>query len=164
MDKLGRKNGILIHHIVGISGAALVLVAAFVHTPVCLMIARFLFGIQGGMSCSVIPAYLSEISPPSLRGKIGVVHQACLTIGIVVAQVLGLRQLLGNLTLWPYLLASPIVPALIGTILLLLILPETPQALIERNKAGRGGSQEAARKCNHNLRFHLTSCIFFPKR
>jgi hypothetical protein len=47
------------------------------------------------MTCTIVPTYLSEISPTALRGRTGVVHQLMITIGILIAQFLGLRQLLG---------------------------------------------------------------------
>lgn len=47
------------------------------------------------MSCSLIPTYLAEISPSGLRGQTGVIHQLFITIGILVAQTLGFRQVLG---------------------------------------------------------------------
>lgn len=97
MDKLGRKTGILIHHMFSIVASILILLSAFFHYPTPLIFARFLFGIQGGMSCTFIPTYLSEIAPHDLRGRTGIVHQLCITIGIVVAQLFGLRQILGRI-------------------------------------------------------------------
>lgn len=141
MDKVGRKTGILIHHMFGIAASILIIISKFFHYPVCLMIARFLFGVQGGMSCTFIPTYLSEISPAALRGQTGVIHQLCITIGIMIAQLFGLRQILGSLDLWHYLLAMPIIPAVIGAIVLVLFLPESPRALIGKNP-------KSAEKCN----------------
>jgi hypothetical protein len=40
--------------------------------------------------------YLMEISPNRLRGAMGAVHQLGLTGGILVAQILGLKQFLGK--------------------------------------------------------------------
>ncbi len=40
--------------------------------------------------------YLMEISPTSLRAAMGAVHQLGLTGGILVAQILGLKQILGK--------------------------------------------------------------------
>ena len=48
-----------------------------------------------GMACGLIPTYLYEVSPKQLRGSTGVLQQLFLTIGILVSQVLGFRQLLG---------------------------------------------------------------------
>jgi hypothetical protein len=40
--------------------------------------------------------YLGELSPKNLRGALGVIPQLFITIGILVAQVFGLRNLLAN--------------------------------------------------------------------
>ena len=96
MDWLGRKSGIILHHMVSVIAATLVIASAIFESPVCLMVSRLLFGIQGGMSCTLVPTYLAEISPAALRGRTGVVHQLCITIGILVAQVFGLDYILGK--------------------------------------------------------------------
>ena len=98
LDMLGRKKGILFNALFSLVGAVLVFVAPYAHSPVCLMVSRLLFGIQGGMCCSLVPIYLSEIAPASLRGIIGAVPQLFITLGILVAQVLGFNELLGKLS------------------------------------------------------------------
>lgn len=55
-----------------------------------------------------------------------------------------INEFLGSPTLWAYLVAFPGVFALIGAIVLLLFLPETPRALIIKIDG-----KEAARKCKH---------------
>ena len=67
------------------------------------------------MSCCLIPIYLSEISPPAQRGRIGVVHQLFITIGFFVAQLLSFRCILGAPELWNYFLSIPFFPSLIGS-------------------------------------------------
>lgn len=42
--------------------------------------------------------YLGELAPKNLRGALGIVPQLFITIGILCAQVLGIRQILGNNT------------------------------------------------------------------
>lgn len=86
------------------------------------------------MCCGLIPTYLTEISPSALRGATGVFHQLFITIGILVSQVLGFRQLLGTQKLWQFLLAMPIVPGILGSVLLLLFLNEPPKILLSQNK------------------------------
>ena len=69
--------------------------------------------------------YLGELAPKNLRGGLGVVPQLFITIGILVAQIFGLRSLLANeegklktpldhspLSAWTFLwaaLSSPVV-------------------------------------------------------
>ena len=147
LDILGRKKGILFHNLFPIIGGILVFCSYYFKSPICLIISRFLFGVQGGMSCSLIPTYLSEISPASLRGQTGVAHQLCLTIGILIAQILGFKEILGNQYLWHILLAMPLVPALAGNLSLLLFFSETPKALLLTNN-----DPDSARKVLRLLR------------
>lgn len=42
--------------------------------------------------------YLGELAPKNLRGALGIVPQLFITVGILCAQVLGIRQILGNNT------------------------------------------------------------------
>ena len=146
-DYFGRKKGIIFHHVFTVSGAVLVLIAPYVKTPECVIVSRFIYGIQGGMTCGLIPTYLSEISPAKLRGATGVMHQLCITIGILIAQTLGFRQLMGTADLWHFLLALPLVPCLIGTVGLLLFFPESPRALLINN-----GDENAATEALKRLR------------
>lgn len=86
------------------------------------------------MACTLVPTYLSEVAPGNLRGQAGVLHQLFITIGILLAQMLGFKEILGTNELWHFLLAGPIVPALLGSTLLLFLFPETPKALILKNR------------------------------
>jgi SP family facilitated glucose transporter-like MFS transporter 1 len=133
LDFFGRKRGILFHYIFTLIGSILTFIAPLINSPECVMLSRFFFGIQGGMACGLVPTYLSEISPSSLRGQTGVIHQLCLTIGILVAQTLGFRQFLGTDNLWHYLLAMPIVPAILGGLVMIFFVPESPRALLIDN-------------------------------
>ena len=63
--------------------------------PILVKIGRFFQGIQGGMCCSLVPTYLSEIAPSKLRGQTGVVHNVLLTFGLLFSQVLGFDNILG---------------------------------------------------------------------
>jgi len=56
---------------------------------------RISFLISGAGS-GLVPMYLTEIAPVNIRGAMGVLHQLALTCGILVSQLLGLRQLLGQ--------------------------------------------------------------------
>jgi MFS transporter, SP family, solute carrier family 2 (facilitated glucose transporter), member 1 len=150
-DYLGRKKGIIFHYIFVLVGGVLVLIAPYINSPECVVVSRFLFGVQGGMSCGLIPTYLSEISPAGLRGATGVIHQLGITCGILVAQTLGFRQLLGTAPLWHFLLALPLVPCFLGAVLLLLFFPESPRALLINNR-----DEESARKALISLR-HTTN-------
>jgi hypothetical protein len=54
LDYLGRKNGVLFNCFFGLIASVVVFIGPYLKSPVCLMISRLLFGIQGGMACSIV--------------------------------------------------------------------------------------------------------------
>lgn len=52
-----------------------------------LIIGRFIVGVYSGLSTGFVPMYVEEISPTSLRGALGTLHQLGVVIGILMAQV-----------------------------------------------------------------------------
>ncbi|XP_062821328.1 solute carrier family 2, facilitated glucose transporter member 11-like isoform X2 [Anolis carolinensis] len=70
-----------------------------------ILLARFLFGVGIGISFSIHPQYVGEISPKRLRGFANATVAIFLTLGKVAGQVAGLREVLGGASLWPLLLA-----------------------------------------------------------
>jgi hypothetical protein len=55
-----------------------------------------LYALVPGLVTSTIPMYLTEISPLSIRGAMGVLCPLGITVGVLVAQILGLKSVLGN--------------------------------------------------------------------
>ncbi|VDQ04058.1 unnamed protein product [Trichobilharzia regenti] len=60
---------------------------------------------NSGAYTVVAPNYLSEIAPLSSRGAAGTMNQFVIVFAILLSQILGLSQVMGTETLWPYLLA-----------------------------------------------------------
>jgi len=83
--------------------------------------------------------YLTEIAPVNIRGAMGVLHQLALTIGILISQLLGLRQILGREETWPLLLACSAVP-FISCVCVLPFYPDSPRWLLVK----KGNEEEAA--------------------
>ncbi len=54
LDYLGRKKGILFNCLFGMIASVIVFISLYLKSPVCLMISRLLFGIQGGMACTLM--------------------------------------------------------------------------------------------------------------
>uniref|UniRef100_A0A8C8SVT1 Major facilitator superfamily (MFS) profile domain-containing protein n=1 Tax=Pelusios castaneus TaxID=367368 RepID=A0A8C8SVT1_9SAUR len=97
VNKCGRKGTLLINNIFSIVPAILMGTSKVAKTFEVIILSRIIVGICAGLSSNVVPMYLGEISPKNLRGAIGVVPQLFITIGILVAQILGLTSILGNL-------------------------------------------------------------------
>jgi MFS family permease len=81
-DKLSRKYSIVLAAIIFIIGGVLQ-TAAVNYTM--LTFARFFGGLGVGMLSMVAPLYISEISPPEIRGTLLVLEELSIVTGIVIA-------------------------------------------------------------------------------
>ncbi|XP_057764655.1 sugar carrier protein C-like [Salvia miltiorrhiza] len=134
--KLGRKLSMLLGGVLFCAGA---LINGFAYAVWMLILGRLLLGAGIGFANQSVPLYLSEMAPYKYRGALNIGFQLSITIGILAANVLnyGFAQIKGGWG-WRLSLGGAMVPALIITVGSL-ILPETPNSLIER------GQQDKAR-------------------
>lgn len=110
---------------------------------------RIISGIGIGIASNISPMYLSEVSPPAVRGKFVAIYQLAIVLGILSAQianwqiadpVLPGEDMLNSWngqTGWRWMLWAPAFPAILY-LLLIFILPESPRWLISKasyNKA-----------------------------
>ncbi len=99
-DILGRRGFLIYNSIPLILGALLGLLAGFVKVRLlfllCLLGHRFLVGLHNGVAAGVGSMYLTEIAPLARRGMIGTLHQLAITVGILIAQVVGFKGLFGT--------------------------------------------------------------------
>ncbi|XP_033084373.1 solute carrier family 2, facilitated glucose transporter member 5 isoform X2 [Trachypithecus francoisi] len=96
VNKFGRKGALLFNNIFSIVPAILMGCSKVAKSFELIIISRLLVGICAGLSSNVVPMYLGELAPKNLRGALGVVPQLFITVGILVAQIFGLRNLLAN--------------------------------------------------------------------
>ncbi|KAL3627632.1 Transcription factor stp1 [Castilleja foliolosa] len=136
--KLGRKLSMLLGGVLFCAGA---LLNALAQSLWMLIVGRILLGFGIGFANQSVPLYLSEMAPYRYRGALNLGFQMSTTIGILAANVLnyGFAKM-KNGQGWRYSLGGAMVPALIIAIGSL-ILPETPNSLIER-----GNPNEAREK------------------
>lgn len=126
---LGRKNTLLANNAFAISAALLMACALQAGAFEMLIVGRFIMGIDGGVALSVLPMYLSEISPKEIRGSLGQVTAIFICIGVFTGQLLGLPELLGKESTWPYLFGVIVIPAVVQLVSLP-FLPESPRYLL----------------------------------
>ncbi|XP_029011024.1 solute carrier family 2, facilitated glucose transporter member 1a [Betta splendens] len=146
VNKLGRRGTLLFNNVFSIVPAVMMGASEVAKCFEMIILARFIVGICAGLSSQVVPMYLGELAPKNLRGAIGIIPQLFITIGILSAQVLGLREILGNREGWTLLLGLTGIPAAIE-LLMLPFCPESPRyTLIQR------GDETRAKKALQRLR------------
>ncbi|XP_072921482.1 solute carrier family 2, facilitated glucose transporter member 11-like isoform X3 [Hemitrygon akajei] len=127
--KFGRKRTLLIINIFILAGSTLMGASKLAGIFELLIVGRFLVGLHSGVSLCVQPLYLGEIAPKAWRGAIVMGISIFLTLGILIGQVIGQRELLGREQYWHILLSTTCVPALLQ-LLLLPWCPESPRYLL----------------------------------
>ncbi|KAH6776043.1 sugar transporter 1 [Perilla frutescens var. hirtella] len=136
--KLGRKLSMLFGGVLFCAGA---LINGFAQAVWMLIVGRILLGFGIGFANQSVPLYLSEMAPYKFRGALNIGFQLSITIGILVAEVLNYAffKIKGGWG-WRLSLGGAMVPALIITVGSL-VLPETPNSMIERGQTDEARSK-----------------------
>uniref|UniRef100_A0A670JCZ1 Major facilitator superfamily (MFS) profile domain-containing protein n=1 Tax=Podarcis muralis TaxID=64176 RepID=A0A670JCZ1_PODMU len=94
-----------------------------------ILLGRLLYGFNAGLGVCIQGQYLAEISPKHLRGLTNVTIAVLANLGKFLGQLTGLRELLGTESLWPFLLASSGILALL-LLITVPFFPESPSYLL----------------------------------
>nr|XP_025977856.1 solute carrier family 2, facilitated glucose transporter member 9 [Dromaius novaehollandiae] len=125
----GRKCTLLLNNVFAVVAALLMSLSSLAGSFEMLVLGRMIMGVDAGISLSALPMYLSEISPKEIRGSLGQVTAIFICIGVFTGQVLGLPEIFGKESRWPYLFGMIFVPSLIQVVVLP-FLPESPRYLL----------------------------------
>lgn len=110
---------------------------------------RFLGGLAFGAASVIAPAYIAEVSPAYLRGRLGSMQQLAIVIGIFVALMSNLliarnsggaaQPWIGGFAAWKWMFWIEAFPAALYGVLALMI-PESPRYLVikDRDAEARG--------------------------
>jgi sugar porter (SP) family MFS transporter len=128
-DRFGRRKTLIFTAILFSLGA---IGAAFALNVGMIIIFRILIGIAIGVASYTAPLYISEISPPKIRGALVSLNQLMITCGIVVSYLVDYILTHGtNEWRWMFGLgAIPAVVLLVGMIKL----AESPRWLVSQNR------------------------------
>uniref|UniRef100_A0A670JNU3 Solute carrier family 2 member 9 n=1 Tax=Podarcis muralis TaxID=64176 RepID=A0A670JNU3_PODMU len=96
----GRKRTLLLNNVFAIVAALLMAFSQLAGVLEMIILGRFIMGIDGGVSLSALPMYLSEISPKQIRGSLGQITAILICVGVFSGQVLGLPEIFGKI--WYY--------------------------------------------------------------
>ncbi|HWC07985.1 MAG TPA: sugar porter family MFS transporter, partial [Solirubrobacterales bacterium] len=123
-DTYGRRLMILIAAGVFIVGALASAVAPGVEV---LVVARIVIGVAIGLASAAAPVYISEMAPPESRGRLVTFFQLAVTIGILVAYLVGLA--FDASEGWRWMLGLGCVPAL-ALMFGMIRMPQSPRWLV----------------------------------
>ncbi|HEY7305041.1 MAG TPA: sugar porter family MFS transporter [Bryobacteraceae bacterium] len=124
-DFYGRKKILLL---VAVLFAVTSLATGLAPSFSAFIVARFVGGLAVGGASILSPMYVAEVSPPSLRGRLGTLYQMSIVTGILTSYAINylLRGVgSGN---WRWMFMTGVVPSLLFFALLLSV-PETPRYL-----------------------------------
>jgi len=158
-DRFGRKPVLLVGAIFFFISA---LYSAIPRTFAILMWARMIGGVGVGIASVLAPMYISEFSPPKIRGRMVALYQLSIVIGILLAYYSNSVLLRFSETqaqafggsgvlhwtmveqVWRGMFGAEMIPNVLF-ILLMLVVPESPRWLVE---AGR-----------HEEAFRILACV-----
>ena len=151
-DRFGRKPILIIAAFLFFISA---LGCTIPNSFIFLIVARIIGGIGVGMASVLAPLYISEFSPPKIRGKLIALYQLSIVIGILLAYLTNWLLLkfssestsLFNETdklykifvseVWRGMFGLEMIPSGLF-ILLLFLIPESPRWLIKNNNPEKG--------------------------
>lgn len=127
-DKIGRKQTLFW---IGILYTASAIGSAMAGDPWLFACFRFIGGLGVGASTIAAPAYISEISPASDRGKLVALYQFNIVFGILIAFLS--NYLLSGIETdaWRWMIGVEAIPAIIYTLMVMGV-PKSPRWLLTK--------------------------------
>ncbi|MFA5085741.1 MAG: MFS transporter, partial [Candidatus Omnitrophota bacterium] len=121
-DRFGRKKVLIITALLFAIGAIGASLAANVGGIIAF---RFIIGVAIGVASYTAPLYISEISPPEMRGALVSLNQLMITCGIVVSYLVDYALSVGS-NEWRWMFALGAIPAII-LVIGMVFLSESPR-------------------------------------
>lgn len=145
-DLMGRRNVMILTAVLFLIGA---LIQGFSHEQWIFVVARIAGGMAVGAASVLSPAYISEVAPANIRGRMTTVQQIMIISGLTAAFVVNyyLAKTAGASTnifwggyeAWRWMYWMQAIPATVFLIALFFI-PESPRYLVSK-----GRNEEATR-------------------
>ncbi|HEU0284831.1 MAG TPA: sugar porter family MFS transporter [Sphingomicrobium sp.] len=139
-DLFGRRNVMMITAVLFTVGA---LIQGFAHEHTLFVIARLMGGMAVGAASVLSPAYISEVAPASVRGRLTTLQQIMIIIGLTIAFVVNYFLALSagestapywaGIEAWRWMYLMQAVPAAIFLVALIFI-PESPRYLVSKGR------------------------------
>jgi sugar porter (SP) family MFS transporter len=121
----GRRGTILVIAVVFALGAT---ASALAPDKWTLSLSRILLGFAVGGGTQVVPMYVAELAPATVRGRLVLTFQVGIGVGIVLSTIVGATEALD----WRVAIGLAVVPAA-AMFVLMLRLPESPRWLVKHD-------------------------------
>ena len=141
-DLIGRRNTMMLAAALFLAGA---LVQGAASAQIIFVIARICGGMAVGAASVLSPAYISEVAPAEIRGRLTTVQQIMIITGLTAAFVVNYflaqgagvstARFWGGIAAWRWMFLMQAIPAAIFLIALFMI-PESPRYLVSKRRTG----------------------------
>jgi SP family sugar:H+ symporter-like MFS transporter len=139
-DAMGRRNVMRLAAVLFLLGA---LVQGLAHDHTLFLIARLCGGMAVGAASVLSPAYISEVAPANIRGRMTTVQQVMIITGLTAAFLVNYyltaaagvstNTFWGGIEAWRWMYLMQAIPAAIFLVALLFI-PESPRYLVGKGR------------------------------
>ncbi|HXH52056.1 MAG TPA: sugar porter family MFS transporter [Sphingomicrobium sp.] len=139
-DLFGRRNVMMMAAVLFVVGA---LIQGFAPSQMVFVIARIMGGMAVGAASVLSPAYISEVAPADIRGRLTTLQQIMIITGLTAAFIVNYVLAAGagastqeywvGIEAWRWMYLMQAVPAVIFLIALLFI-PESPRYLVSKRR------------------------------
>jgi SP family sugar:H+ symporter-like MFS transporter len=139
-DSVGRRNVMRLAAVLFLGGA---LVQGLAHDHTIFVVARIIGGMAVGAASVLSPAYISEVAPANIRGRMTTVQQIMIITGLTAAFFANYyltaaagastNKFWAGIEAWRWMYLAQAVPAVVFLIALLFI-PESPRFLVSKRR------------------------------
>jgi SP family galactose:H+ symporter-like MFS transporter len=137
-DRIGRRRTL---GALALTFAAGIAFAALATGYWMILVGRIVMGVGVGGVSAVVPTYLSEMSPPQIRGRMLTLNQLLITVGLLAAYLVNL--VFAGSEDWRAMFWVGAVPAL-ALALGMLWVPESPAWLLAKGRVGEAKAEIAS--------------------
>ncbi len=140
VDDMGRRKVMMLSAVLFLVGA---IVQGFSHAQMVFIVARFMGGMAVGAASVLSPAYISEVAPANIRGRMTTIQQIMIITGLTAAFVVNyyLAGAAGSSTAmwwggyeaWRWMYWMQAIPAAVFLVALTFI-PESPRFLVQKGR------------------------------
>jgi len=130
-DAWGRRRLLLVAAVIFTVGA---IGAAAAPSAGVLIASRVVLGLAVGSAALIVPLYLSEIAPTSIRGAVTGLNQMMVVVGILVAFIV--NAALAPSEEWRLMVGLAVIPSIV-LFIGMYVMPETPRWLVSDGQEDR---------------------------